>query len=36
LLGLAAGAISGLSFGVAEGVFADGLATLWHALFSVT
>src|SRR3954471_14666751 len=36
LLGLAAGAISRLSFGVAEGVFASGLTTLWHALFSVT
>ena len=36
LLGLAAGAISRLSFGVTEGVFASGSATLWHALFSVT
>jgi hypothetical protein len=36
LLDLAAGAISRLSFGVAEGVLAGGLATLWHALFSVT
>jgi hypothetical protein len=36
LLGLAAGTISGLSFGVAEGVLAIGLATCWHALFSVT
>jgi hypothetical protein len=36
LLGLAAGAISRLSFGVAEGVLVGGVATLWHALFSVT
>jgi hypothetical protein len=36
LLDLAAGAISRLSFGVAEGVLAGGLATLWHAQFSVT
>ena len=34
--GLAAGAISSLSFGVAEGVLANWLATSWHALFSVT
>ena len=27
------GAISSLSFGVAEGVLADGLATSWHTLF---
>jgi hypothetical protein len=32
---LVAGAVSGLSFGVAEGVLAVGLATSWHGLFSV-
>jgi hypothetical protein len=32
LLGLSAGAISSLSFGVTEGVLAIGLATSWHAL----
>jgi hypothetical protein len=36
LLGLAADAISSLSFGVAEGVLAIGLATCGHAPFSVT
>jgi hypothetical protein len=36
LLSLSASAISSLSFGVAEGLFARGLAALWHALFSVT
>ena len=33
LLDLTTGAISSLSFGVAEGVLADGLATSWHTLF---
>jgi hypothetical protein len=36
LLGLAASAISSLSFGVAEGVLAIGLAICRHALFFVT
>ena len=36
LLGELAGAISGLAFGVAQGVFAFGLATSWHGAFSVT
>jgi hypothetical protein len=36
LLGLPAGAISGLSFGVAEGVVTYRLAASWHGVFSVT
>ena len=36
LLGLPTGAISGLSFGVAEGVVTFRLAASWHGVFSVT
>jgi hypothetical protein len=36
LLGLPTGAISGLSFGVAEGVVTCRLAASWHGVFSVT
>jgi hypothetical protein len=36
LLGLPAGAISGLSLGVAEGVVTYRLAASWHGVFSVT
>jgi hypothetical protein len=36
LLGLSAGAIAGLPLSVAESVFALGLTTSWHSVFSVT
>ena len=36
LLGLATSAITGLSFGVAEGVVTFRLAASWHGVFSVT
>jgi hypothetical protein len=36
LLGLATSAITGLSFGVAEGVVTFRLSASWHGLFSVT
>jgi hypothetical protein len=36
LLSISASAISSLSFGVAEGVLAIGLAVCWHTVFSVT